>query len=227
MESQSDPYCVEFQVVGGISDYRTNRIVRANVSKRTMCGWYTKQDHLLFDIGRLNGVSGYVTFNPVHLDLLGRADNKIVKVNEGEGTKDQNIISIKWIYIDIDPVKSEPAMPATDAELGNALMVRDAILADHPSIRGNALWGSSGNGGWILIRTEELPNDSQGREVVANVLGELAERYGKRGRSGVFVDTNTKNPSRHIPIPGTYKCKGTDTIDRPWRLCTLDGGYCL
>ena len=134
-------------------------------------------------------------------------------------TRDADITCLRWLYLDIDPVRP-PDISSTDAELAAALARRDAILADHPELAASALWGSSGNGAWILIRLPDYPNDPPHRALVAEAVGTIARDYSD---AAVLIDTATVNPARLIGLPGTLKAKGSDRPERPWRLVTLDG----
>jgi len=57
--------CVEFRTWGATFNYKTNRIDRAEKWPRVLGGWFDKSDHLIFECKRLNGISGYVTVNPL------------------------------------------------------------------------------------------------------------------------------------------------------------------
>ena len=72
-------------------------------------------------------------------------------------TCDADIVCLRWLYLDIDPVRP-PEISSTDSELDAAVSRRDAILGDHPELAASALWGRSGNGGWILVRLPDYPN---------------------------------------------------------------------
>jgi hypothetical protein len=174
-----------------------------------IAGWFDGRDSLVAQLPRIKGVSCYVTFNPVRRDLLARAAG-ITRTKAV--TKDEDILSIRWLYIDIDPVR--PAdISSTDEELDRAVE-RQQLILDEQGWRPHAMWGKSGNGAWILTRV-----DATGGQIV-RALAAVAARYNVPGR--VKIDTTTCNPSRIMCLPGTAKCKGLNTPDRPWRLATLD-----
>ncbi len=214
----SDPPvgCVELRVFHAAFD--RGYVTAGAQYSRTFAGWYDDMNNLAVDASRLRGVSGYVTINPVNRDLLARSDNRLVKAKHT--TTDTDVICLRWLYVDIDPVR--PAdISSTDAELAAAVARRDAILGDFPEMATGGMWGKSGNGSFLLVRMPDLPNDVGHREVVARLLGRLSERYSD---NVVRVDSTTKNPSRVSLIPGTQKCKGSNRPERPWRLATIDGG---
>lgn len=181
----------------------------------TLAGWYDNVDDLIVDLGKLNGVSGYITINPVNEALLGRCCNKITK--QAHTTTDADIVCYRWLYIDIDP-KRPADISATDEELTAALEVRDRILADHIAIASSSMWGRSGNGGWILVLLPDYFVD-EGYELAAQALDWLSMTY---STGTVKIDVSTKSRSRVGVIPGTVKCKGSNITARPYRLATLD-----
>jgi hypothetical protein len=216
--------CVELRVLKAACD-RRGQVVRGDAlgpgfGGSTLAGWYDDLERLVAQSRRLRGVSGYVTINPVRAELLARSDNRLARVRHT--TCDVDIACLRWLYLDIDPVR--PAdISSTDAELAAALARRDAVLADHPELAASALWGCSGNGGWVLVRLPDYPNDPPHRALVAEAVGSIAHDYSD---AAVKVDTATVNPARLIGLPGTLKAKGSDRPERPWRMVTLDGvGY--
>ena len=116
----------------------------ASAAPRSPAGSTTMSD-LIKEAHRLRGVSGYVTINPVRLDLLARADNRLARARHT--TRDADILCLRWLYLDIDPLR--PAeISSTEAELAAAIQRRDAILGDHPEIAASSAWGSFGQ--WCL-----------------------------------------------------------------------------
>jgi len=192
-------------------------VTGAQQYSKTLAGWYDDINHLVVDCKRLQGVSGYITVNPVNHALLGRSYNRLAKAKHT--TSDADITKIRWAYIDLDPRR--PAdISSTDEELSLAVERREDILAAQPAIRRSAIWGKSGNGAWILVRLPDLPNDTAGREKVAKMIDLMAAIYSDEF---VEVDVKTKNPGRVMCTPGLMKCKGSNIPGRPWRMATIDG----
>jgi hypothetical protein len=208
---------LEFRVFNAEFD-RHGWIVHSEYS-RTLAGWYSDPATLVADAGRLRGVSGYVTFNPIDPRLFARSLNKLSKCEKGHGTSDADIVAIRWMFTDVDAVRPD-GISSSAEELAAAIRRRDDILTDHPDLAARSLWGCSGNGGFILTRLPDYPNDAEHRLLVGRGLAALDARY---STASVKVDVKTKNPSRVMPLCGTRKCKGSDTEERPWRLATLDG----
>lgn len=190
-------------------------VVAKDQYSATLAGWYDSIHEMIADLGKLKGVSGYITINPVHPDLFARSANRLTK--QRHTTTDDDIVIFRWLYIDVDP-RRPAEISATDAELAAAVDVRDRILADHPTLTNSAIWGKSGNGGWILVMLPDyLPEE--GRELANQALAWIAKEY---SNEAVKIDVSTKNPSRVGVIPGTAKCKGSHVANRPHRLATLD-----
>jgi hypothetical protein len=213
--------CVELRVLRATFDrqgwLRRGEELNAGFGGSTLAGWFDDPERLIGQARRLHGVSGYVTINPVRRDLLARSDNALTRAKHT--TRDQDILSLCWLYLDIDPVR--PAdISSTDAELAAALRRRDAILSDHPRLAASAAWGCSGNGAWILVRLPDYPNDPAHAALVSRGLATFDRRYSD---AQVKVDTSTANPARIMGLPGTWKTKGSNRPERPWRRVTLDG----
>ncbi len=219
--------CVEMRIFGAWRSHKSNFIEPANRQTIVLSGWYDTVDSLVAESIAIRHVSAYVTVNPVQPDLLCRARNKLIQAKQGNSTSDENIVCHRWIYIDCDSARPD-GISATQEERTAALALRDRILSEFPFLHDSAIWGSSGNGGWILVRLADMPNDGTNGQtyiLIGRILSGLAERFGKKGRAGdaAFVDEKTKNASRVMCLPGTLKCKGENDRRRPWRLATIEG----
>lgn len=214
--------CSEVRLFGASFDNRSAAIVAGARYSRTLGGWYDRPDHLIADLKRISGVSAYITVNPVKPVMLARIDNNIGKLDRGQGTSDDNILCLRWAYIDIDRVKTPDApdgISAAQDEIGEARARLDVILAACPEIASSAIWGCSGNGYWILVRLPDYPNDPEHNDLIARFLATLSARFSD---DRAAIDVKTKNPSRVMCLPGTAKCKGSNREDRPWRLVTIE-----
>jgi putative DNA primase/helicase len=209
---------------------RRGFIVPDRKYRGTYAGWYSDADELFGDLGKLDGVSAYIIPNPVKPYLFARAPNKLIKIKRGEGTSDADIACFRWLFIDVDPPlieigadgsatyrKRPDGISATGEELAFAVEVRDRILRENPDLAASAIWGRSGNGAWIYCRLPDYMPD-EGRKLTDRALALLQQEYG----IDCEIDQKCKNPSRLGPVPGTVKCKGFHTADRPWRRATMD-----
>jgi hypothetical protein len=213
--------CTELRVLNATFD-RRGRVVRGDAAApgrrgSTLGGWFADADRLAAQARRLDRVSAYVTINPVSPALRARSDSRLAHVCHT--TRDADIVCLRWLFLDIDPIRP-PDISSTDAELAAAVKLRDAILEAEPELRAVAMWGCSGNGGWILVRLPDYPNDPEHRGLVAEATRVIASRY---NNAAVVIDTATVNPARLIGLPGTVKAKGSPRPDRPWRPVMLDG----
>jgi hypothetical protein len=164
---------------------------------------------LLSADGSYKGI--YLTFNPVNPALLQRAPNSIRKLGKGEAATDADILTRRWLLIDVDP-RRPGTCSATDVEKAkaNATIIR---VRDHLQEQGWAepLMADSGNGYHLLYRVA-LPGDDGG--LIKAVLGALADRFDDEGAE---VDRKVFNPSRITKLYGTKARKGDDTAERPHR----------
>jgi hypothetical protein len=213
---EADYGCTELRVWRAGWERHGSGLVPLDRYGATFAAWYDRPDMLATDASMLNKLSAYITINPVRRDLMLR-EQELKKADAT--TKECDIKVIRWIYIDIDPVRPE-GISATDDELARALAMRDTILNDY-SLRGSSLWGCSGNGGWILVRVKDHPVDDKAKLWTMRWLRALDRQYKS---PSVLVDTKTMSPAHLMPLPGTPKCKGLPSAERPWRLVTWDGG---
>jgi hypothetical protein len=205
--------CVEIRAFN--ADLKNGLVVKTRY-KSTVAGWFNNADAFLAALRQAKGVSVFVTVNPVNEALLGRINSRLDIAKNT--TTDADIMCLRWFYADVDP-KRPPDISATEEERTAAIERRDKILIDHADLAACSIWGCSGNGGFILVRLPDYPNDEEHRELVARALHCLARRYSD---DQVLIDTATANPSRIMCAVGTVKCKGDATESRPHRVVTLD-----
>ena len=150
-----DPsYCQEMRVVRANMD-AGGMIIKPLKYKRTVSGYFNSKDSFIKYLKRTSKISIYTTFNPLDPRLLGRLHNKCEVCDAT--TKDENVKIIRWAYIDIDHERI-PDVSSTNEELLKCIELRDRLLSEQPSVRDNAIWGCSGNGAWVLVRLNDLPN---------------------------------------------------------------------
>jgi hypothetical protein len=149
----------------------------------------------------------YFRVNPVPPEFVGSANNK-------------DVLRRRWLYIDVDPVKSEGHKddPATNEEKAATKAVCEAVndyLAGHgwpaPAIT------DSGNGYGLFYRCD-LPNDVPSRNAFRTLLKVLAEKFSNSNGS---IDKSVHNANRLAKLPGTWARKGVASESRPHRPCRL------
>ena len=153
------------------------------------------------------GIGVYFRVNPVAAGLTRSA-------------RDADVVSRRWLYVDVDPVKPDEFKdrPATDAEVAAAGAVCDSVN-EFMQDRG---WPApviveSGNGYGMFWRCD-LPNDDVVKAAYRRWLSDLSERFGGAGGK---IDKAVYNASRLTKLPGTWARKGVRSDDRPHRQCRL------
>lgn len=135
------------------------------------------------------------------------------------GTKGSDVVAVKTIVIDIDAVRPETDIPATDEELAAAEDVTDAIIEDSkeqgfvPPMK-----VCSGNGYHLYFCICDIPVTDENREAVGEALKEFNRNIARRyKRSSVQIDI-VGDLARIMQIPGTMNIKGSHSEERPHRL---------
>jgi len=203
--------CVELRILASRHNHGVTR-----PGTQTFGGFYKDLDRLTLDIASLEGVSGYVTINPIDEALFVQENERIMLRGSGETSSDTHVKFLRWIFVDIDSVRPTK-VSATDSERQSAIDLQNEIFTTYPEIQASSIWGNSGNGCWILVRLGDIPN-VRGDEAAGRFLKQLSFLSNEFAK----VDTSTKNPARIMGIPGTWKCKGSDTPDRPYRISTVE-----
>lgn len=167
---------------------------------------------------RLSGAGWncYYTLNPVKRSSFADIVNR--PAAPGRAAKDEDILSRRFLLIDIDP-RRPAGIASTDAERARAIAKGKEIMAfllneGWPG----ALMASSGNGIHLYFLVA-LPNDDASLVLVKGVLQSLAERFND---DGVDVDTSVANAARVVRCIGTVTRKGRHTRERPHRIATIE-----
>jgi len=186
--------------------------------RNTLSGYYDDPARLAADVAPWDGRANlYLTLNPVDPALMARAQGDRIDPRAQATTSDADVVARRWLAVDVDPDRPS-GVSATDDERAAALATARAI-ADHLHAQGWG-WGvvvDSGNGYWLLYRTE-LPNDDDSRRLVEGFLRYLAAMFGSPAAK---VDGTVGNAARIGPLVGTMKVKGRDLPDRPHRRTSL------
>lgn len=143
-----------------------------------------------------------------------------VPANLGRPIKVGDVLSRRWLLIDVDRKKAETDkdLSATDAEKEAcrlvALAVRDHLVAIGWPV---PVTVDSGNG-WHLLCRIDLPNSDHSRTLIKAVVYKLAEKFDS---ATVEIDKKVHNANRVSKLPGCMARKGMATADRPHRPCRL------
>jgi hypothetical protein len=183
----------------------------------TVMGYFDDADAFVEAVTLLDGTgqaSGiYVTLNPVHPDLLARANNRLVGAKRGETTADKDILHRRWLLIDFDPVRPVGISSST-AELQRCLAVARqsaAALAEQGWPKSTP--AASGNGIHLLYPLD-LSNDAAATEMVKALLRTVAVTW---QTEQVQIDITNFNAGRITKLYGTVARKGDPTDQRPHR----------
>ncbi len=152
----------------------------------------------------------YVTINPVSIDLLARASNRIIDRAKNT-TTDVQVVKRNWLLLDLDPVRAS-GISSTDAEMEDAISLAHAVIESLAADGWPApIFGMSGNGAYCLYRID-LPNNEAATELVKGVLEGLADRL---ETETVKIDRGVFNASRIAKVLGTTARKGDNLQDVP------------
>ena len=158
---------------------------------------------------RLNelGYNVYVVMNPIRPDF-----------NCAGSATDADIRYRDLLLIDIDKtgVKKEPAS-ADELEAARKLAETVKRYLEHRGLTEPFVM-MSGNGYHLYYVLDDVQNTEENTELIRKVLEELAEVF---NNSVVSIDTGVYNASRITKVPGTIMRKGTETVDRPYRMAEV------
>jgi hypothetical protein len=157
----------------------------------------------------------YFTLNPLNPDLLARRCNRIDWAEEGELTKDKDVLRRRWLLIDADPIRDSHVSSAEEEKA----RAKDTVQAVRDHLRAQS-WpepflADSGNG-YHLLYNIDLPVEDGGQ--VERILRALAARF---DTDKVKIDQTVFNPARICKLPGTIARKGDNTKLRPHRRAKL------
>ena len=189
------------------SDYRRPHIVS---------GYFDNVEAMARSAVAISGAKGiYFIPNPLNPALLARAMNRVRPVGKDPLTSDADVLSRRWLLIDVDPVRPS-GISSSEVEHEEALRrardIRDALTEKGWP---EPILGDSGNGGHALYRIELATNDGA---LVQRVLEALASRF---NNPQVTIDLTVFNPARIWKVYGTVACKGDSTADRPHRVSRI------
>jgi len=159
----------------------------------------------------------YFTLNPVTPDALARAVNRLKASGpKTVCTQDKEIRIIRWLPVDIDPVRLSGISSTTD-ELKSALGLRNKIIQ---WVETNYKWDQwiaacSGNGSHVTFRLpQDQPNTPETTEKIKRALVAISKAFTNAQNQ---VDLIVYNPSHIWKLYGTVARKGDHTEIRPHR----------
>ena len=142
------------------------------------------------------------------------------KIIEGAtGITDKDIICIKWLFIDFDPVRRSGISSSND-ELNEAKKLATVVYTYLKNIGFEApIVAMSGNGYHLLYKLNKLENNKENVSLIKRVLEALAYRF---STDDVKIDVVNFNGSRLCKLWGTLAQKGANTSERPHRMSRIE-----
>ncbi len=203
--------------IGGCTEIRiilSNPRLKNRYVGKTVSGYYTNYDQAAKDISQYDQHgSVYCSLQPCDLTLIRRSKNHLTE-NAKDTTSDNQIITYKWILLDLDPIRPTQTS-SSDQELQLSIDLLSRIDQELFSELGISIHhGLSGNGIHGLIPIETQLSVSKTSSLVKELLEMLAEKY---SNDQVAVDTSVSNPSRITKVLGTKAIKGDDIEEAPHR----------
>jgi len=202
---------------GQITELRALDVSAPNYRRpHTVSGYFNNVELMARAAVAISDAKGvYFILNPINPALLARAMNRVRPVGRDPLTADADVLSLRWLLIDVDPVRPS-GISSSGVEHENALTkARDISIALTAEGWPEPILGDSGNGGHALYRIELDPNDDA---LVQRVLEALASRF---DNPQVTIDREVFNPSRMCKLYGTVARKGDDTPERPHRVSRI------
>lgn len=183
--------------------------------KDIFSGYFRDADTLLKALDKVNmpARNVYITLGKVKDECFSRAQSEEF-LKSPQTTSDTEIVSYRWLFIDLDPVRTA-GISSSDQELEDARSMAKEVLE---YLKGlgftDPVTAASGNGYHLLYRID-VKNDEAGRSLIEKCLKVLSEIFDS---DKVKIDTTNKNPSRICKLHGTLAQKGRSTKDRPHRM---------
>ena len=161
------------------------------------------------------GAAGvYFTVNPCDPSLLARAANRLVAFPK-HSTTDREIKCIRWLLIDLDPVRW-PGISSSKKELHAAADLAKQIAFWLVEDMGFPIpiKACSGNGYHFCVRLDDLPRTDENVQMVKASLEAIKVKFIS---DKVDIDQTVFNPARIWKVYGTHARKGDSISDRPHR----------
>ena len=145
----------------------------------------------------------YFCLNPIRHDLLGAASNK-------------DVLSRRWLLIDVDTQRADKDSNATDAEKAAASDVVSALLVFLVDDHGwpHPLVVDSGNGYHLLFRID-LDIGAVSKQLLKDFLGRLGDKF---DTDAAKIDRGVHRNAQLSKLPGSWARKGPNSEERPQRL---------
>lgn len=172
---------------------------------------YPRKNLKYFDVPRDGEAVFFFSLNTLSKNFLCTSNhNKIGR--EKSAIEDKDVLRLRHILVDVDPVRSPSKIASTDAEKAYAKSIHDNILR-YFKLKGitPVLCADSGNGYHILIPVDYPVEDSKKTQKFLSFLDKkFSTEFAK-------VDTSVYNPGRICKLYHTWVVKGEYSSERPHR----------
>jgi len=218
-------YCVEVRALG----LQGNNRAWEGYATGAVVGYFNDYASFLACVSNLDKLSAkgiYIKCNPLKVDLLARANNRLMGATRDNCAKESDVVERRWLRIDIDPVRPS-GISSTEAERNAAIALARVIVdALEKEGWGRGIIATSGNGADVLYKVN-LPNTPEAKELVRHTLAYISERF---STAEAIVDTGLTSSIIDTKVYGTLVRKGENLPTRPHRrsaIIDIPGEYKL
>ena len=189
--------------------------------KDIISGYFRDADTLIkaLDTVDLRNRNVYITLGKVKAECFSRTQSERFRSNV-QTTSDGEILGYRWLFIDLDPVRTA-GISSSDEELNESKLLARKVYAYLDGLGfEEPVKALSGNGCHLLYRIS-VQNDDEGTALIERCLKVLSSMF---DTDKVKIDTTNYNPSRICKLHGSLAQKGTSTPDRPHRMSRIFSG---
>lgn len=162
-------------------------------------------------------LQAYFTLNEINDALYSREQrDKFVKKPKST-TTDGDIVRRKFVMIDLDTNRAA-GISASDSEFEKAHLKCVAIYKYLIQQGFNEPIISKSGNGWHCYLPCDMPNDDAHTELIKRFLQSISKMFSD---ANVEVDEKVFNAARIDKLIGTWAKKGSDGVDRKWRIASF------
>lgn len=185
-------------------------------------GEFSSKEEFINELKEMPDISLYTIPNKIRSDRFAESErNRLFPTQQDGGIKKEDIVSRNYIFVDFDVVhEGVKELSATDEEHMKAkdLMTQVATYLEKEFNFPEPIVCDSGNGYYLLYKTEELENNTENDAVFRDIIRALANKF---NTDNVIIDAKVHNANRLIKAIGSKAVKGEETKDRKHRFSKL------
>ncbi len=153
-------------------------------------------------------------------DTSALPQNCFKNIPKGGGIKKENVVRLKYLLIDIDPIAKKEKVDGKSVDKNLSVEEHQAVIADamlvKTELESNGFTNigiiDSGNGCYVL-----LPFKNFKSEKIAELKGFVNLLKKRLKLTCSEFDVKTISPEHVFKVPGTLSTKGVETEDNPYR----------